>query len=411
MDVIRKKQPLKVLESFPAPTKGNQPCKFNGGLPYLLLITDIPQMTSAFDIYHNLNIFTGIQIENVKIFKLTQNEPGTELLSKTLSGSVQLKSEDDYFSLLNFGNIQIKTKTSSPFRITLKEFYCAFEKRSVRNNLSRKILIISFFEFSQLPTFDQIKDLIKNPKVEIAQNSPDSAFYLSFQTVIDARDSKRVLEAMGMRPLLESEVMRIINFQRIEYLNKISADNKPVGINQDLQSQDFSRKKYPQNAFKFYFDSSNKIKQESAQTLEGYGYGPSTSEFTGRLSKNYSDMTENQHVYNVQFKKQIVSQADQIGLLYPTGYLSGELKKENYLNIPLPLPLEKLNMNSQLLPKVSQYISKPERSIKQIHIQTSLFEDLGTFNESLKRLYCELRRPNDQLHHSFNLRNNTLKRA
>ncbi len=75
----------------------------------------------------------------------------------------------------------------------------------------------------------------------------------------DARDCKRVLEAIGMHPLLESEVMRVIHFQKIEYLNQISADNQPVIINQDLKSQDFSKNNYPQKAFDFYFDSINKI--------------------------------------------------------------------------------------------------------------------------------------------------------
>jgi hypothetical protein len=65
---------------------------------------------------------------------------------------------------------------------------------------------------------------------------------------------------MGMHPILESEVMRIINYQRIEHLNKISVENTLVGINQDLNSQDFSKNEYPQEAFKFYFDSINKIK-------------------------------------------------------------------------------------------------------------------------------------------------------
>ncbi len=142
----------------------------------------------------------------------------------------------------------------------LQEFYSAFEKRSIINNISRKILILSFFEFNHLPTFDQIKDMIKTPQVEIVENSTDSAFYLSFKTVIDARDSKRVLEAMGMRPLLESEVMRVINFQRIEHLNQISAENQSVKKNQHPKTIDFSKHQYPQKAFIFYFDSINNIK-------------------------------------------------------------------------------------------------------------------------------------------------------
>jgi hypothetical protein len=75
-------------------------------------------------------------------------------------------------------------------------------------------------------------------------------------------------------------------------------------------------------------------------------------------------LTENQHVYKDVFKKQIVSQANQIGLLNLTGYLSGELKKENFFNTPLLMPLDKLNMNSQVLPKGIQYISETEKSTK-----------------------------------------------
>jgi hypothetical protein len=173
---------------------------------------------------------------------------------------VKLTSEVDYFSLLNIGKFQIKTQNGHPFQIRLQEFYCPFEKRSISTNISRKILILSFFEFGQLPTFDQIKGMIKTSQVEIAENEADSAFYLSFKTVIEARDSKRVLEAMGMHPLLESEVMRVINFQRIEHLNEISADNQSMKINQHLKAKNFSQTKYPQIAFKFYFDSINKIK-------------------------------------------------------------------------------------------------------------------------------------------------------
>ncbi len=77
MDIIRKKQPLKVLETFPVPAKGEKASNSNEEPFYLLLISDIPKKTSAFDIYYNLNLLTGNPIENVKIFKLTQNESGT----------------------------------------------------------------------------------------------------------------------------------------------------------------------------------------------------------------------------------------------------------------------------------------------------------------------------------------------
>ncbi len=409
MDIVRKKQPLRILESFPVPKQGGKGQNLTEEPAYLLLITDIPRKTSAFDIYHNLNILTGNPIENVKIFKINQNENGTQLLSKTLTGVVQLTSEIDYFSLLKIGNIQIKPKTGRPFQIALQEFYCAFEKRSIGNNLSRKILLLSFYEFNQLPTTDQIQDIIKIPQVEIVENYNDLAFYLSFKTVIDARDSKRVLEAMGMRPLLESEVMRVINFQRIEHLNQISADNHPIKIYQHLKSNDFSKTKYPQSAFKFYFDSINKIKQETAQTLQEQ---ESSLDFKWHLLKKQIDWTEIQDIYNIHFKKQNVSQQNHNGLLNHIGYLSGERKKENLFNIPLQKPTEKISYNSQIQPKEVQCDSVPQRSTKQSSAHISLFEDLGKCNESLTSLYCELRRPEERrLHYSFNLRNNPGQRT
>jgi hypothetical protein len=141
-------------------------------------MSKIPKIASAFDIFHSVTKITEGPIERVQLFRLTQNSFNRTYSPFTLTGMIHLTNETDYLALLNLGCVQVKVKDYLPFQVGLQDFYSGFEKRSLRIKNSRKILLLSFTEFTKLPTFSRIKSIIQNDKVEIVKNTQDSTFYL-----------------------------------------------------------------------------------------------------------------------------------------------------------------------------------------------------------------------------------------